>query len=225
MALFPMFVDLSGRYCLVLGAGAVALRKIHTLLAAGARVHVWSKEACEDIVRLAGEGKVILEDGNISPKDLIPKAFLVICATSDPAFNEHMLCLCRQCHIFVNCATENGAAKENGSTGPLMESGHDTSFIFPSLIVRDTVSVGISTFPPAPSLSRHIRQRLDACIPGWYGKLGRSLYKYRKRLQKFNLTQPGRARIMGRLTDYGLSHEGNIPGEIFLKFLNEERKL
>ncbi|MBS5521447.1 MAG: bifunctional precorrin-2 dehydrogenase/sirohydrochlorin ferrochelatase [Clostridiales bacterium] len=225
MALFPMFVDLSGRYCLVLGAGAVALRKIHTLLAAGARVHVWSKEVCEDIVCLAGEGKVILEDGNISPKSLIPKAFLVICATSDPDFNERMLCLCRQCHIFVNCATENRDAKENGSGGPLMESGYDTSFIFPSLIVRDTISVGISTFPPAPSLSRYIRQRLDACIPGWYGRLGRSLYKYRKRLRKFNLTQPGRARIMERLTEYGLSHEGNIPGEIFLKYLNEERKL
>lgn len=223
MALFPMFVDLSGRFCLVLGAGGVACRKIYTLLAAKGAVHVWSKKVCDDILLLASEGRVVIEDAAKPPEPLIARAYLVVCATNDVEFNEKIVGLCQKLHVFVNCAAGENVQGCLDTSEDAKE--RDTSFIFPSLLVRDTISVGISTFPPVPSLSRSLRQRLEKDIPVWLGIFGKNLYMYRCRLGGFKLDQPGRAAIMGRLTEYGLNHEGKIPEEIFMKFVHEEERV
>lgn len=222
MGLFPMFVDITGRCCLILGGGPVALRKARSLILAGGEVHVWAREICDGLMSLANEKKVILEPGNLLPELLLEQAYLVVCATSDAAFNERMRDLCRRLRIFVNCATEDGFG---GSTRKVRDQGagsEESSFIFPALIVRDGVCVGISTFPPVPSLSKHLRRELEPQIPLWYGTLGKCLADFRERLREMVSEQEARTRIMGRLTDYGISHEGIIPEDIFEQFVSEE---
>lgn len=215
MALFPMFMDIKGRYCLILGGGSVALRKAQTLLLAGGEVHIWSRDVCEGLFELSECAQVRLEDRASDPKALIQRAFLVVCATSDFEFNNEMLGFCRDKGIFVNCATNEGPAGEEGGA---------TEFIFPSLIVRDTVSVGISTMPVAPSLSKHLRLKLEEQLPQWYGVLGKSLANYRQRLRGMALKNCERARIMGELTEYGICHEGDIPEEMFETIVYKEGK-
>ena len=50
---FPAFFDLNGRPVVVVGAGAVALRKIRLLLRAGARITVVAPRANADVAVLA----------------------------------------------------------------------------------------------------------------------------------------------------------------------------
>lgn len=224
MALFPMFVDLSEQYCLVLGGGRVALRKIRTLIAAGADVHVWSEEICEDIHRLAEEGSLKLEDRSRPAEHFLSGAFLVVCATSDHEFNRNMVILCRERHIYVNCATSEALEDENSFGHISGKKVTNTSFVFPSLIMRDNISIGISTWPSVPSLSKHIREQLDHELPLWYDSFGRSLAEYRTRLRRLVSDPCARGRVMGRLTEYGIYHEGNMPEKIFIDFVNEENK-
>ncbi len=49
MSLFPIFLKLEGRRCLVVGAGAVGEDKIRGLLAAGAAVYVVALRAPADL--------------------------------------------------------------------------------------------------------------------------------------------------------------------------------
>lgn len=224
MALFPLFVDVENRMCLVFGGGKVALRKIRTLLGAGAEVHVWSKHICEDIRRLADTGELHIQSLDCSPESLLSQAFLVICATSDHGFNSRMVRLCHQLHIYVNCATEAKYGGEPYEGYYTEENMRDTSFIFPSLVVRDTVSVGISTHPPVPSLSKHLRSQLNRELPLWYGTLGRRLSDFRLRLRTLVPEVSGRTKVMDRLTEYGIRHEGNISEEVFMKFIDEENE-
>ena len=61
MSLFPMFLKLEGRPCLVIGAGAIAQEKLPSLLEAGARVKVVAPEATGPIEELARSGKISWE--------------------------------------------------------------------------------------------------------------------------------------------------------------------
>lgn len=203
MALFPMFINIRGKYCFVLGGGAVALRKIRTLLLAGGEVHVWSREYAPPLMEMAAERKIFLED---ELDESLSKAFLAVCAASDRDFNEKIARLCCSRKIPVNCATS-----EKLST-----------FIFPSVVMSGPVAVGISTDPPAPSLSAHIRREIEGFLPDWYGPLGEELARLRTLLRPMVASGDCRGRIMERLTDYGIKHHGYIPMEVFYKLVEEE---
>ena len=56
---FPLFIDLEGKKITVVGAGAVASRRICTLLEFGARITVLAPEASEKVKSLSGEGRLI----------------------------------------------------------------------------------------------------------------------------------------------------------------------
>lgn len=221
MAGFPMFVELSGRRCLVVGGGSVALRKINTLLQFDADVLVYAREADPCVRQLAEDGKITLMVGEISllaqenaggpggtsgaahDASFLDGAFLVICATDDADLNHDIARFCRERHIPVNSATGAG----------------DSTFIFPSVIVRDDITVGISTSGQAPALSRHIRQELEMALPEWYGVLGQRLAAYRVRLGGLCGVPAVRGEIMKALMAYGLSHEGEVPEAVFLEIL------
>lgn len=221
MAGFPMFVSLSGRLCLVVGGGSVALRKINTLLQFDADVRVYARDADCRIRQLAENGRITLLAQEISlpgqeisccpgetsggaPDDhFLDGAFLVICATDDAELNHDIARRCHERRIPVNSAT----------------GARDSTFIFPSVIVRDDITVGISTSGQAPALSRHIRQELEAALPEWYGILGQRLAVYRERLRGLCGAPKVRGEIMKALTEYGLSHGGEVPEPVFLELV------
>ena len=57
-AYFPMFIDLTGKKILVAGGGAIALRRVRTLLRFGADIQVTAPEFCEEMKRLEKEKKI-----------------------------------------------------------------------------------------------------------------------------------------------------------------------
>jgi siroheme synthase-like protein len=57
---FPLFIDLSGRKILIVGAGSIAFRRVNTLLMYGADVTVVAPKICDNINDLARDGKITL---------------------------------------------------------------------------------------------------------------------------------------------------------------------
>jgi len=86
MAHFPLFLDLEGRPCLVVGGGAVAARKSKALADCGARVVQVAPEVC-------GRGFVDTDVEGMT---------LVVSATDDPDVNRHVADLCKAKGIPVN---------------------------------------------------------------------------------------------------------------------------
>jgi precorrin-2 dehydrogenase/sirohydrochlorin ferrochelatase len=86
MSLFPIFLKLTGRSCIVIGAGHLAESKIASLRSADARVTVIAPEANAGISDLAANGEVSLLQRPYKTGDL-DNAFLVVAATNDPAVN------------------------------------------------------------------------------------------------------------------------------------------
>ncbi|MGA8501538.1 MAG: NAD(P)-dependent oxidoreductase, partial [Candidatus Sulfotelmatobacter sp.] len=85
-SLFPMFVKLEGKRCLVVGAGRVGEPKIGGLIETGARVQVVALGASEAVHQWAGAGKITLEIRSFAPGDL-DGTFLAIVATASRDLN------------------------------------------------------------------------------------------------------------------------------------------
>ena len=56
MGYIPIFLDVTGRECVVVGGGEVAARKVEALLEAGARVTVVSPRLSSPLESLAARG-------------------------------------------------------------------------------------------------------------------------------------------------------------------------
>src|SRR3954471_14010673 len=86
MALFPIFLKLTGRHCVVIGAGHLAESKIASLRAADAAVTVIAPEISADVAEQAASGELTLHRRAYEQGDLTG-AFLVVAATNDPTVN------------------------------------------------------------------------------------------------------------------------------------------
>jgi len=159
MSLLPIFLKLDGRPGLLVGAGAVALDKIGSLLSTGVRLRVVAPHAREEILALAREGKLEYIERAFEPADL-DGSFLVIAATSDPA---------------VNAQVYGGAT----ARGILVNSVDDIphcDFFFGSVVRRGGLQIAISTSGESPAVAQNLRREIDAALPAdfgpWLAKIG-----------------------------------------------------
>src|SRR5690348_17832105 len=88
-SLFPIFLKLEGRPCLVVGAGRIGEPKIEGLLAAGASVQVVAPRATEGVAELARAGRIVWQARCFEPADL-DGAFLVVVATASRELNDRV---------------------------------------------------------------------------------------------------------------------------------------
>ena len=86
MNYLPVFLKIRNTPCLVVGGGAVALRKIELLLSAGASVTVVSESQDHRILTLVEQQKITHLQCRFSP-DLITGRYLVVAATDDRTVN------------------------------------------------------------------------------------------------------------------------------------------
>ncbi len=100
MAYFPLFIDLNQKQGLVVGGGAVAARKIRTLLPYGPHLTVCAPSVLPELEALPG---LTLRREPFSPA-LLEGAFFVIAATDDQELNSRIARLCRERNIPVNVA-------------------------------------------------------------------------------------------------------------------------
>jgi precorrin-2 dehydrogenase / sirohydrochlorin ferrochelatase len=157
--LFPMFLKLEGRLCLVVGAGKVGESKISGLLGAGARVRVVALDATPNVQEWAREGSIQLDLRAFANDDL-NGAFLAIVATSSRSLNELVY----------------GEAQKRGVLCNVVDVPDLCDFFYPAIVQRGDLQIAISTAGQSPSLAQKIRQQLEKQFgPGyaaWVEELG-----------------------------------------------------
>lgn len=97
---FPLFIDLNGRECLIVGGGNVAYRKSKKLLEYGAKIHVIASEIKKEFYEL----DITIEKREFRVGDILRK-FLVVAATDNEILNEMIVDLCENNDILVNNIT------------------------------------------------------------------------------------------------------------------------
>jgi precorrin-2 dehydrogenase/sirohydrochlorin ferrochelatase len=158
-SLFPMFVKLDGRRCLVVGAGKVGEPKIGALLDTGARIHVIALEASEAVHEWANAGKITLEIRAFAAEDL-DGIFLAVVATASSAVNGSIY----------------REAQKRGVLCNVVDVPELCDFYYPAVVRRGDLQIAISTSGQSPSLAQKLRQQLERQFgPGyarWVAELG-----------------------------------------------------
>ncbi len=144
---YPIVLDLNGVHVVVVGGGAVALRKIEGLLNAHADVTVVAPSATDEIRELP----VRVVARAYEPDDL-SAARLVITATDDPAVNAKVAADAASRGIWVNSADDPA----------------NCSFILPAVARAGPITVAVSTGGASPALASHLRSEFQ----GWLEDVG-----------------------------------------------------
>ena len=160
MSLFPIFLKLTARPCIVIGAGNLAESKIESLRAAEARVTVIAPNACPSIVDLAASGEVTWHQRAYEPGDIVAGTFLVVTATDVPEVNREVYLEATSKSIICNAVDDP----------PYCD------FYFPSVVRRGDLQIAISTAGQSPALAQRLRKELNAALPldtgTWLAELG-----------------------------------------------------
>jgi precorrin-2 dehydrogenase/sirohydrochlorin ferrochelatase len=159
MSLFPIFLKLTGRPCIVIGAGTLAESKIESLRAANARITVIAPAATARIAAMAEAGEVIWHNRSYTSGDLAG-SFLVVAATNDPAVNRAVFAETEAAGILINAVDDP----------PFCD------FYFPSVVRRGDLQIAISTAGHSPALAQRLRKEINALLPldtgDWLAELG-----------------------------------------------------
>jgi precorrin-2 dehydrogenase/sirohydrochlorin ferrochelatase len=145
-------LDIRGRKAVVIGGDRVAAQKAAALTASGAEVSVIGQQFCDELLQQAAHHRVKLVRKSYAPGDLAG-AFVVIAATSDPQMIE----------------TIWEETQERGQLVNIVDVPERCTFIMPSVLRRDQLTIAVSTEGASPSLAKRIRQRLEDYFPPAYG--------------------------------------------------------
>jgi len=173
---FPVFMDLGGRDCLVVGGGNVAARKVSLLVRAGARVEVVAPQLCEKLAVQRDAGTITHSAREFEEADVEGKA-LVIAGTSQEDVNRRVSEFAKAGNIPVN----------------VVDCPELCSFIVPSIINRSPVQVAVSSGGASPVLARLLRARLESYVPAAYGHLAKLVASFRAKVkQRFSSVEQRR---------------------------------
>jgi siroheme synthase-like protein len=142
--LFPMFMKLTGKRCLVIGAGKVGEPKISGLIDTGAHIQVVAIEASAQVREWARDGKIALELRAFSPRDL-DGGFVVVAATASKHLNELVY----------------HEAQRRGVLCNVVDVPELCDFFYPAVVRRGDLQIAISTAGQSPSLAQKIRKQLE----------------------------------------------------------------
>jgi precorrin-2 dehydrogenase len=159
MPLFPAFLKLAGRRCLIVGAGAIAEEKISGLLLAGADVRVIAPQATPRIRAWARAKKIRWDSRAFRPADLAG-AFLVVAATSSPVLHSEIYARARRRGILCN----------------VVDDPEHCDFYYGAIVRRGSLQIAISTEGRSPALAQRLKKKIAREIgpeyESWIGEIG-----------------------------------------------------
>jgi siroheme synthase-like protein len=154
MAHYPLFVDLTGRRCVVVGGGGVAEGKVLGLLAAGAIVTVVSPALTPSLADAVRAGRIAHRARGYRDGDL-DGAALAFAATGEPEVNAAVAAEGRRRGIWINAADDPGHC----------------DFILPAVVRRGALAVAVSTGGASPAAARAVREELERLVGEQYATL------------------------------------------------------
>jgi uroporphyrin-III C-methyltransferase/precorrin-2 dehydrogenase/sirohydrochlorin ferrochelatase len=192
MDYLPIFADVRGRLCLVVGGGEVARRKAGVLLEAGARVRVVAPEI---VPALAEQQRVETVIARFEVQHLDGMA-LVIAATNDRGVNRQVSEMARARNIPVNVVDDPGLC----------------SFIMPAILDRSPLMVAFSSGGASPVLTRMMRGKLETMIPQNYSRLAAFAERFREQVKQ-RVSNPAKRRIFWENALEGVVAEKVLTGD------------
>lgn len=159
MHYFPLFHRLQNKPILVVGGGDIATRKIHLLQRSGCQIKVVAPEINDAI---ASNPRCQCLQRRFEPTDVQGMA-LVVSATDQAEVNQFVADSARDAGVLVN----------------VVDTPELCDVIFPSIVDRDPLIIGITSSGQAPVLARSIRAKLESTIPASYGHLAQLASRFR----------------------------------------------
>jgi precorrin-2 dehydrogenase/sirohydrochlorin ferrochelatase len=147
--MFPLFLNLRDRLCVVVGGGAVGRRKATALLNAEARVRLVCLEA-----RPPEEEATSLEWLTEAYRTEHLNGAALVFAAAKPSLNRQVVTDCRSHGVWVNSADES----------------EDGDFFLPATVRRGDFVVAVSTGGAAPTLAGKVRARLERQFDEAFGR-------------------------------------------------------
>jgi len=182
MNLFPAFLKLSGRPCLVVGAGPIGEEKIEGLLRAGANVRVVAPRATTRIRALARAKRVRWEARRFRASDLTG-VFMAVAATSSATLHDEIYKRARRRGILCN----------------VVDDPPNCDFYYGSVVQRGSLQIAISTSGHSPALAQRIRKQLEEQFGPEYELWTEELGKTREDLFAKPMDPERRKRLLHRL--------------------------
>lgn len=182
MRYYPVSLDINCRACVVVGGGAVAIRKVNSLLKAGALVTVITPEAAKGLTALAVKGKINLIKRGYKKGDL-KGAYLVVSATGEQAINKAVFEEAKKRNALIN----------------VVDAPELCTFIVPSVVDKGSLTIAVSTSGKSPLFAKALREELEKKFGREYAVFTELLGAVRSKLLKEGLDYDKKERVINRL--------------------------
>ena len=149
MNYLPLFIDTSGKKCLIIGGGKVASRKLIPILKSKMNVKMISPEIIDDIEHIIKDNKNFIHEKRKFEENDIKDQFLIVAATNDKNTNALIAKIAKGKNILINMAEDS----INGNV------------LIPSVVDRDPIKIAISYGAASLILTLLFKTTLDIVIP------------------------------------------------------------
>jgi len=184
MAKYPIFLELGGRRAVVVGSGAVAVRKAQPLLTAGARLVVVAERISDMMTALCRGTDAELIKAKYS-KSYLTGAVLAIAATNKPELNKRIYKDCQELEILCN----------------VVDQPELCDFFVPAVVKRGDLQIAVGTEGHYPAYAGHIRKKLEQTFTDKHGEFLAELEILRKQIFKDVPDATNRKALLGQLAD------------------------
>ncbi len=202
MSYFPMFIELKDMRCLVVGGGAVALRKAEALSEFGAKLTVIAPAVLPELRARLGAA---CQEREFQIEDLLDQE-LVVAATDDAALNHRIGVCCKEAGIPVNA----------------VDQIEDCSFLFPAYRKEGEVVAAFVSGGQSPVVSQYLKAQIGEALTPLLGELAAFLGSLRETLRKTVATEQERKRIYQKLLAAGLEKGAPLSEEEAWQIVNGE---
>lgn len=168
MKYFPIFANLNNKPILLVGNGSVAARKAKLLYSSGAIIKIIGHNLCDELKELIDSKKIELIDHVFNEKYIL-KVFFIVVATNDEKLNKNIFNLANKHMKFVNVVDDKSKC----------------SFIFPSIVDRNPLTIAISSDGKSPVLIRLIKEKLESLLPNHIGIVAKIAGELRNKVKKY----------------------------------------
>lgn len=203
MGYFPFFVDIKNKRCVVVGGGNVALRKVEKLLPFEPDIVVIAPEVCSDLKSING---IEIAEREFRDSD-IESVFMVISATDNAQLNAHIFSVCSEKKIPVNTVDD------------LEKCG----FIFPALVHKNHITVGITTSGKSPIYARFLREQTEEMLSERSLETMEIMGRYRPVIKEKFDTEEKRKNAAEAVLKFCLTND-ELPSDETINALLEELK-
>ena len=198
---YPVFLDIRGRRCVVIGGGELAEEKVDRLVDYGADTVVIAPSLTENLSAMAGRGEITWIERGYSAGDLEGAFIALVADTSDSEINDAVSAEARERNVPLN----------------VNDVTHLCTWIAPSVVRRGEVIVAASTGGASPALARKLREEL-----GGTSRTG-SRHRVMEYADLAPLLADARSKLLGNGIRIRPDHWQACLGDDLVDMLNEGR--